>query len=228
MGLLDTRWGDPNARCRYINDFLESSLVVAGATTPWNVTATGAGAYANIDPTLRNGILRLTGGSSGGTRTGGAWWTGNQLSPALTRYMKFRAKTLETANEQIIQFGMGDYVAPATVTNGIYFERVTGSVWRGVCESGGVPTTAPMTTVADTSWHDFEIYINDPDVKSQYTSNNSSVVFRIDYSDVAVVVSNIPTANLNLYMFAQALLAGLVNSNLYIDYVDLYMDRETP
>ena len=155
MGALDVAIGDPNFRARFREDFLTSNFPIGFS---WNPTVSGAGSFANIDNTLSNGVVRLTSGTTV-SRVGAIFWAGQQLSPANMRYFKTRLKNPVSGNE-IMSIGIGDYAAPITINNGIYFEKTNSGNWLGVCESAGVRATVSLIANDDINNLLENIYLN--------------------------------------------------------------------
>ena len=211
---LNNVLGDPNFYCRIRDDFLGSAL-----STNWTQTVSGIGAFSNIDTTYRNGVVRLTAGSSGANE-GIISWAGTQINPAYIRYLKFRFQLINSGNENHL---LG--IANAALTDGIGLQKIAGAAWTVVTRSGGVSTSSTTTVLADAAWHTVEIFIKDTDIISIYSpSNLNAVVFRLDYTETFIHTTNIPTANLN--MFFRSKTTAAVNRTILLDYVDMYTERE--
>jgi len=175
------------------DDFLTASNVANTNTESWVDITAGGGATTVVPTNAANhpGIISWSASAIGdrrglyqgvsGIRLGGGTfrWTAIVFLPTLSA----------AGNRYVFRIGLGDNIAGAEHTDGVYFEysdNLSAGDWRGVTANNNVRTYTDLgLAVAANTWYKLQFDVN---------SNGSSVRFYIDGVYRATVNANIPTA----------------------------------
>lgn len=224
----------------FIEDGIDTDLryfsqddFISEAFQGFTTAVSGAGAAVSSDTFGVNTTENVFGAyyqSTGTTTTGRAvLYTGAALTHIIfgTHELKLRVRaavhTLSDGTDTFtVYMGWSDNISTGDVTDGAYF-RYTHSVnsgkWEAVTAGGGSRTATDTGVTADTTFHIFDIRVNQA---------GTSVEFYIDNVLVATNTTDIPTtAEYTGIVFRIEKSAGTTARKLYEDWYDLLVTRST-